>query len=1045
MPEQDLPHPPEDDDQEQLEYDDDNEDDENEGDDEEARPLIASVQAPAMNGAHVSAAAFSPHAQALSPYLSLPLLVAVLAPLILAALHALVLQNASLPSKVISGELDPRLFSGVDAWAHTKAMTENAHPHNSRDNDRVRAYIHSHAVRLQSIARERGVSVELADDTVNMVTQDARVYYQSNNVLLRVNPFDHREHSVPSNSTKKALLVSSHFDSQVVANGVVDNAISVAVAIELVHSVLHASHLDHPLIINFNNGEELFLLGAGAFTLHPWFSQISAFINLDGTGSAPGTRSMLFRTNSIVLTKEMKRHAPKPHASVLFNNLVSKVPSETDYRVYVGYGHLQGLDLAFYSYRYQYHTPDDSVEFSWPISAQHVLATVLGICNNPTLLESLDVVTPNLTQPILDPLPVPDFVYFDMFGAFMTVTSGRNFRLTIIWILIGCLVWAIGKSVTVSAKMGGRKFLVRYVRPTAEAFVCVLGGSIVVLGSVAILSACKSFFNQGSSYGMPIINLVWICAVVFGGLAGWVKVWPTVAEALALRKKTNASATTGRGRAVVLGQVPVGVGVGQGSSRRAGGRRGRRVLNQSSSTSPLLPSAYQVSMGPPLEKWLPYGLVAFWGTLLIPTMILSSYGYNGLFFLAHWGFYSLLAVGFTQLVSPLALKWWRQGAAASLDLAHSPQSDQSASSVAWHNRVIRFYEKQIWGVQLALASVMPAFLTLDIMGQLLISLPACIPGTPEIVNDLFFAALFVLLFANLLPAFQMSRKSYLAEAVLCVIALPFLASSMFMFPLSRIHPQQFSFEQLWNITTKSSAQFSSVDISFRYGLVTSQARVHKEFEQIDSNLLCRSTITSPKNQTEFKCTYPAIQAPSVNNSSRDPTALLKLSDNDFTRVLVDAANNVWDLRGEFEGVLGSRTCTLTVGHVNPRGDDYFVTYIDPPARGEESEWQVEGGGGRRADPMRVERDATALGVAETVILRREFGEKHGMRVPFWVRYSGGDVNTGHGIVSNLTVACYLLEAEVSEFWGRVRSEVPEWLMPGPGRYGGVKVFKTVQL
>ncbi|KAJ3231563.1 hypothetical protein HDU81_003674 [Chytriomyces hyalinus] len=1040
MPEHDLPHPPEDEDEEQLEYDDDEE--ENEGDDEEARPLIASVQAPAT--AHQSPGYF-PHTQALSPHLSLPLLVAVLAPLILAALHALVLQNASLPSRVISGEPDPRLFSGVDAWAHTTAMTENAHPHNSRDNDRVRAYIHSQAVRLQSIGLARGVSVEMADDSINMVTQDARVYYQSNNVLLRVNPFDHREHSVPSNSSKKALLVSSHFDTQVVANGVVDNAISVAVAIELVHSVLHASHLDHPLIINFNNGEELFLLGAGAFTLHPWFSQISAFINLDGTGSAPGTRSMLFRTNSIALTKEMKRYAPKPHASVLFNNLVSKVPSETDYRVYVGFGHLQGLDLAFYSYRYQYHTPDDSVEFSRPISAQHlgdnVLATVLGICNNPTLLESLNPVTPNLTQPILDPLPVPDFVYFDMFGAFMTVTSGRNFRLTIIWILIGCLVWAIGKSVTVSAKMGGRKFLVRYVRPTAEAFVCVLGGSIVVLGSVAILSACKSYFNQGSSYGMPIINLIWICAVVFGGLAGWVKVWPTVAEALQLRKKKNASAT-GRGRTAVLGQASAGVGIGQG--RRAGGRRGRRLLNQSSSASPLLPSAYQVSMGPPLEKWLPYGLVAFWGTLLIPTMILSSYGYNGLFFLAHWGFYSLLAVGFTQLISPLALKWWRQGAAASLDLAQSPQSDQNASSVAWHNRVIRFYEKQIWGVQLALASVMPGFLTLDILGQLLISLPACIPGTPEIVNDLFFAALFVLLFANLLPAFQMSRKSYLAEAVLCVVALPFFASSLFTFPLSRIHPQQFSFEQLWNITTKTSAQFSSVDISFRYGLVTNQARVQKELEQIDSNVLCRSTMSSTKNQTEFKCTYPAIQPPSVNNSSPDPTALMKLS-GDFTPVLVDAAKNVWDLRGEFEGVLGSRTCTLTVGHVNPRGDDYFVTYIDPPAHGEESEWQVEGGDGRRADPMQVEREETASGVPETVILRRKFGKKHGMRVPFWVRYSGGDVNTGRGIVSNLTVTCYLLEAERSEFYGRVKSEVPEWLMPGPGRYGGVKVFKTVQL
>jgi hypothetical protein len=71
------------------------------------------------------------------------------------------------------------------------------------------------------------------------------------------------------------------------------------------------------------------LYGGYAFLLHPWFKKIRGFINLEGTGAAPGTRSILFRTNSYEMTNLMS-YAPFPHASILFNDLIKYVKRYTN-------------------------------------------------------------------------------------------------------------------------------------------------------------------------------------------------------------------------------------------------------------------------------------------------------------------------------------------------------------------------------------------------------------------------------------------------------------------------------------------------------------------------------------------------------------------------------------------------------------------------------------------------------------------------------------------------------------------------------------------
>ncbi|KAJ3083883.1 Endoplasmic reticulum metallopeptidase 1 [Rhizoclosmatium hyalinum] len=834
-------------------------------------------------------------------------------------------------------------------------------------------------------------------------------WYESNNIVVRINPI--------SPASSNGLLLNAHFDTQVVAPGVVDNSISVSVALELIRTLIYNAALERPLIINFNNGEELGMLGAGAMTLHPWFKSVKAFINTDGSGAAPGSRAMLFQTNSFPLMKAWKKYSPYPHASVIVNDLFSLIPSDTDYRIFVAYGHLQGVDVAFYSYRYQYHTPEDTVEFSWPISVQHlgdnIRATVIGITSS----EVLDNLAPDNTtyeNPMKDSLPIPDFVYYDLFW-WLTVNSGASFRWMIVGILITATLWTVIKSAKEVYFIGRSRFLLRFVRPTVESYILTLFATSVALLGAYIFSKIKSYINPGSSYGLPILNAIWVSFWVFGCFAYIPKIWPQVGEELLLRQR---STRVNRTRNRQLRPLVVGETVGTHASQS-------------------LQSARQLSKGPPVEKWLPYGLLAFWTTLLIPTLLLSLRGFNGLFFIVHWSFYSLVAVGFTQLISPLALKWWREQGSLYFPTTNAPAN---VDVIHWHSKVVNFYQKQIWGVQLIISSLIPGLLTIDLVDQCVIAFPAVfgIP-TKEAINDLLFAALFVLLFINLLPAFQMARKTQLAEFVLTVLLLPTLVYCTLVFPLSRNNPQQVSFEQTWDISTPTTALTSSVNITFRYGLATSHTVMKNSFESISG--LTRSHLDC--NLADSWCLFtnqnPQYLPVLPKRFKKPATELIDIEIQDPVEVF----DGIYETRGVFRGVPESRVCSLKALRDGDDGSKFVAIFINPEADGEKSRWQIEGGEGRRVDSGRNNTVDGRPGVDEVTVLRRDFigpaGDdetESGMVVPFAIKYQGK--------LRGLTVACFWMEEDGrSLFWETFKREKPLYVTFGPGEYGGVRVEKSL--
>ncbi|KAJ3121726.1 hypothetical protein HK100_012262 [Physocladia obscura] len=905
---------------------------------------------------------------------SVSALVAILAPLFAFALWATLRARFALPLRVLTlqDSIDQGKFAGLEAWRHVEAITNSSHSFNSNANLQVRSYIVESISLFQRLAVERGLPdnyISVSSDSINMTTDDGLIWYESNNVLVKISP-------VKSAISEKSLLLSAHFDSQTVAKGVVDNGIAVGVALELIRTLIYNPSLEHPLVVNFNNGEELFLLGAGAFTLHPWFKNIAGFVNLDGTGSAPGARSMLLRTNSFELLNEWKKSTPYPHASIIFNNIISKVPSDTDYRVYAGFGTLQGVDVAFYSYRYQYHTPDDSTEYSWPISAQHlgdnVLSAVIGICNSTTL----DILEPAVTiqHPITDLLPIPDLVYYDIFSR-LVISTGWQFRFVIYSIFIAVIGWTTIKTLRETYRIGSRRFLQRFVRPSGEAFALVLFGFAWIVLTTYAISKLKEFVNPGSSYGMPILNLIWVIAWVFGNLAYLPKIWPIIGEFLLLRKRTVRPSTR------VLSQARYF----SSNSDTIAGPRVRQTFSNLSIRGGHLQSARQTSRGPPLEKWLPYGLLAFWILLLVPTLFFSLRGYNGLFFVAHWSFYSLVAVAFTEIVSPIALKWWRE------QWRHTTER----SSNGWQYRLIKFYEKQIWGVQLAVSSFLPGLLTIDIIEQFAISLPA---------------------------SFQTARKTLLAEVLLIVFFVPY------------------SFTQSWNISTAQTATTSTVGITFRNGIHAPLAKIAQSLEKVHSSATCNLETKSCSFKNLPQEHLPIV-FPASSNNSLAAMKLISLKIDSRREV----ENGIYELRGEFTGVPGSRVCTLEAGIANSQDDPVFAIYIDPPGSPSlASRWVLEATG-KRVDSTK--RPGNFSGWNEVTVLRRDFRdgtEDGGMVVPFMVKFSGrggSDLFDENGR-RNLTVGCHLVEEEHAPFWWSLRTGLPAWMIPGAGKFGGVRILKT---
>ncbi|KAF9988257.1 hypothetical protein BGZ75_009738 [Mortierella antarctica] len=386
------------------------------------------------------------------------------------------------------------VFNPHTAWEHLAAITTTPHPFNSRANsDLTRKYIQDQFRELQAEAIALGRRNVRYDDGLDNSTwtrrhearpdngeplqpEEVLEVVQGDNMVMWVGGVvDSVEDNVPvsieidvDQESQTALLVSAHFDSVATTYGATDDGGGVAVALAMIRHFIHHP-VQHTLIFNLNNAEELGMFGASAFmgalpnstmetgSGHPWKKYIRAFVNLEGAGS--GGPSLLFRGSNYDVIRHYADNAPYPHASVFANDLfpLRIIQSETDYSVYTRHG-LQGLDIAFYQRRAMYHSLTDDLPIqSLYHMGSNAQATITGLCNTP-YLDSIELAGNRAT-----PHPSPSSssepfsprahfagkaVFFDILGKQMFIWELWTLLLSNTFILglgLPVLTWAMVK------------------------------------------------------------------------------------------------------------------------------------------------------------------------------------------------------------------------------------------------------------------------------------------------------------------------------------------------------------------------------------------------------------------------------------------------------------------------------------------------------------------------------------------------------------------------------------------------------------------------
>jgi Peptidase family M28 len=170
--------------------------------------------------------------------------------------------------------------------------------------------------------------------------------------------------------TGKALLLNAHYDSTPVGPGAADDGIGVATLLE-VAAILKNRPLRRPVILLFNEGEELGLVGARAFLADPLSGNVDGLINLEARGvQGPVNMFETSRPNAAPI-KLFAAAVKNPVANSLSTDVYRLLPNYTDVNSFAERGWLT-LNLAPIGNETRYHSPGDDIAALNPATLQHM-------------------------------------------------------------------------------------------------------------------------------------------------------------------------------------------------------------------------------------------------------------------------------------------------------------------------------------------------------------------------------------------------------------------------------------------------------------------------------------------------------------------------------------------------------------------------------------------------------------------------------------------------------------------------------------------------
>ncbi|KAG0020782.1 hypothetical protein BGZ82_011510 [Podila clonocystis] len=318
-----------------------------------------------------------------------------------------------------------------------------------------------------------------------------KMYTNMTNIIVRL--------SCGPACDKNAILLNGHYDTTLGSPGAVDDALPIGVMLEIIRIMSQRpAPKMNSLIFLFNGGEESLQDASHSFiTNHELKDKVKAVINLEGCGTTGP--EILFQANSRPMVEAYGR-VPYPHGTVMGNDLFATgvILSDTDFRQFVEYGKLTGLDMAVYKNSYLYHTHLDLDEHTEQGLPQHMgentLALATYLAGNVSL-EDLDKTS--------------SVVYFDVFGLFFVMYSMK--AATIAHIALGLLaLWTvvIGASRPTFRSVGSVfcSFIAALLVPNVTAFGLQLLGSSMVWFTHEWYSL--AIFGPLSAFGIFLVQYV---------------------------------------------------------------------------------------------------------------------------------------------------------------------------------------------------------------------------------------------------------------------------------------------------------------------------------------------------------------------------------------------------------------------------------------------------------------------------------------------------------------------------------------------------------
>lgn len=175
----------------------------------------------------------------------------------------------------------------------------------------------------------------------------------------------------------KAVLVNTHYDSNPAGPGAADAGSGVATLLEIA-SILKSERLGRPLILLFNEGEELGLVGARAFLADPLSRSVDSLINLEARGTTGPVNMFETSLPNGPPVRAFAAAVDRPYANSLATDFYRQLPNYTDVNSFSERGWL-ALNFAMVGNETRYHSAGDNLEALDLRSLQHMGDQALAV------------------------------------------------------------------------------------------------------------------------------------------------------------------------------------------------------------------------------------------------------------------------------------------------------------------------------------------------------------------------------------------------------------------------------------------------------------------------------------------------------------------------------------------------------------------------------------------------------------------------------------------------------------------------------------------